>query len=82
MKLVRDFDMILVKLSMEGFLTEEPKQSQDWLINAIQPPALKERVKELMKMGENKKYKQDTKAFVVWLKQYMVGYGEFEPLVR
>ena len=55
MKLVRDFDAILVKLSMEGFQTEEPKQSQEWLINAIQPPALKDRVKELMNMGENKK---------------------------
>ena len=35
-----------------------------------------------MNMGENKKYKTDTKAFVVWLKHYMVGYGEFEPLVK
>ena len=56
-KLVKDFDSVLVKLSMEGFQTEEPKQSQEWLINALQPEALRDRVKELMHMGENKKYK-------------------------
>ena len=32
-------------------------------------------------MGENNKYKTNVKAFVMWLKSYMVGYGEYEPLV-
>ena len=63
---------------MEGFQTEEPKQSQDWLINAIQPSGLRDRVKELMKMGENKRYKTNVRYFIEWLKDYMVSYGEFE----
>ena len=37
MKLVKDFDNVLLKLPMEGFQTEEPKQTQEWLINALQP---------------------------------------------
>ena len=45
MKLVRDFDAVLVKLSMDGFDTDEPKLPQEWLINAIQPEALRDIVK-------------------------------------
>ena len=82
MKLVRDFDNVLVKLSMEGFDTDEPKLSQEWLINAIQPEALRDRVKEIMNMGENKKFKQNTKTFVIWLNLFLVSYGEFEPMVK
>ena len=41
MKLLKDFDQILVKFSMEGFQEREPKTTQEWLINALQPPTLK-----------------------------------------
>ena len=37
MKLVTDFDQVLQKLSMEGFQEQEPKASQEWLINALNP---------------------------------------------
>ena len=32
-------------------------------------------------MGENKRYKTNVRAFITWLKDYMVGYGEYESLI-
>ena len=46
------------------------------------PEALRDRVKQIMNMGENKKFKQNTNAFVIWLKNYMVSHGEFEQMVK
>ncbi|RHZ16135.1 hypothetical protein DYB26_009756 [Aphanomyces astaci] len=81
-KLVSDFEAILVRLSMEGFAESEPKLTVDFLMAAITPPVVQKRVKELMKLNENRSFKKDARAFKTWLSEYMRRYGEFEPLVQ
>ncbi|RLO04642.1 hypothetical protein DYB28_001694, partial [Aphanomyces astaci] len=80
-KLVSDFEAILVRLSMEGFAEAEPKLTVDYLVAAVQPPAVRARVKELMKLNENSSLKKDARDFKRWLADYMRRYGEFEPLM-
>ncbi|RHY89315.1 hypothetical protein DYB35_013789, partial [Aphanomyces astaci] len=80
LKLVSDFEAILVRLSMEGFAESEPKLTVDFLMAAIAPSVLQKRVKELMKLNENRLFKKDARAFKTWLSEYMKRYGEFEPL--
>ncbi|RHZ39132.1 hypothetical protein DYB31_016082, partial [Aphanomyces astaci] len=81
-KLVSDFEATLVRLNMEGFAESEPKLTVDFLLAAIMPPAVQKRVRELMKLYENRGYKNDARAFKNWLAEYMRRYGEFEPLVQ
>ncbi|RHY22043.1 hypothetical protein DYB25_006383 [Aphanomyces astaci] len=81
-KLVSDFEATLVRLNMEGFAESEPKLTVDFLMAAIMPPAVQKRVRELMKLYENRGYKKDARAFKNWLAEYMRRYGEFEPLVQ
>ena len=80
-KLVSNFQVILVRLSMEGFAESEPKLTVDYRIAAVQPQVVQKRVKELMKLNENRAYKKDACAFKAWLANYMRRYGEFEQLV-
>ncbi|RQM21703.1 hypothetical protein B5M09_009480, partial [Aphanomyces astaci] len=80
-KLVSDFEAVLVRLSMEGFAEAEPKLTVDYLVAAVQPPAVRARVKELMKLNENRSLKKDARDFKRWLADYMRRYGEFEPLM-
>ncbi|RHX96792.1 hypothetical protein DYB25_007099 [Aphanomyces astaci] len=80
LKLVSDFEAILVRLSMEGFAESEPKLTVDFLMAAIAPSVLQKRVKELMKLNENRLFKKDARAFKTWLSEYMNRYGEFELL--
>ncbi|KAF0772473.1 hypothetical protein AaE_002287, partial [Aphanomyces astaci] len=47
---------------------------------AIAPSVLQKRVKELMKLNENRLFKKDARAFKTWLSEYMNRYGEFELL--
>ncbi|RLO09286.1 hypothetical protein DYB28_011025 [Aphanomyces astaci] len=79
-KLVSDFEVVLVRLSMVRFAEAEPKLTVDYLDTAVQPPAVRARVKELMKLNENRGLKKDARDFKRWLADYMRRYGEFEPL--
>ncbi|KAF0702344.1 hypothetical protein AaE_016002, partial [Aphanomyces astaci] len=79
-KLVLDFEVVLVRLSMVRFAEAEPKLTVDYLDTAVQPPAVRARVKELMKLNENRGLKKDARDFKRWLADYMRRYGEFEPL--
>ncbi|RLO09826.1 hypothetical protein DYB28_006295 [Aphanomyces astaci] len=81
-KLVSDFEATLVRLNIEGFAESEPKLTVDFLMAAFMPPAVQKRVRELMKLYENRGYKKDARAFKNWLAEYMRRYGEFEPLVQ
>ena len=81
-KLVSDFEAILVRLSMEGFAESEPKLTVDFLVAAINPPVVQKRVKELLKLNENRALKKSARTFKIWLSEYMRRYGEFEPLVQ
>ncbi|RQM22576.1 hypothetical protein B5M09_007402 [Aphanomyces astaci] len=76
------FEATLVRLNLEGFAESEPKLTVDFLMAAIMPPAVQKRVRELMKIYENRGYKKDARAFKNWLAEYMRRYGEFEPLVQ
>ncbi|ETV72204.1 hypothetical protein H257_12679 [Aphanomyces astaci] len=67
---------------MEGFAESEPKLAVDFLMAAIAPCVLQKRVKELMKLNENRLFKKDARAFKTWLSEYMKRYGEFEPLIQ
>ncbi|RHY20592.1 hypothetical protein DYB32_010001 [Aphanomyces invadans] len=49
---------------------------------AITPPAVRKRVKELMKLNENRMFKKDARAFKSWLADYMRRFGEFEPIMQ
>ncbi|KAF0711283.1 Aste57867_5333 [Aphanomyces stellatus] len=80
-KLVSDFDAVLVRLSMEGFAEAEAKLTVDYLVTAVQPPAVRARVKKLMKLNENRGLKKDARDFKRWLSDYMRRYGEFEPMM-
>ncbi|KAF0684410.1 Aste57867_23605 [Aphanomyces stellatus] len=80
-KLVSDFEAVLVRLSMEGFAEAKPKLTVDYLVAAVQPPAVRARVKELMKLNENRGLKKDARDFKRWLSDYMRRYGEFEPMM-
>ncbi|RHY18106.1 hypothetical protein DYB32_010435, partial [Aphanomyces invadans] len=53
-KLVSDFEAILARLSTEGFDEAEPRLTVDYLMAAITPPAVQKRVKELIKLNENR----------------------------
>ncbi|RHY00209.1 hypothetical protein DYB36_013350 [Aphanomyces astaci] len=44
------------------------------------PTVVRARVKELMKLNENRGVKKDARDFKRWLADYMRRYGEFEPL--
>ncbi|CAK4670190.1 unnamed protein product, partial [Aphanomyces euteiches] len=79
-KLVSDFEAVLVRLSMEGFAEAEPKLTVEYLVAVIQPPIVRGRVKELLKLHENRGLKKDARVFKTWLSEYMLRYGEFEPL--
>ncbi|RHZ01657.1 hypothetical protein DYB35_012681 [Aphanomyces astaci] len=79
-KLVSDFEVVLVRLSMVRFAEAEPKLTVDYLDAAVQPPAVRAHVKELMKLNENRGLKKDARDFKRWLADYMRRYGEFEPL--
>ncbi|RHZ24217.1 hypothetical protein DYB37_012624 [Aphanomyces astaci] len=79
-KLVSDFEVVLVRLSMVRFAEAEPKLTVDYLDAAVQPPAVRAHVKELMKLNENGGLKKDARDFKRWLADYMRRYGEFEPL--
>ncbi|RHZ10010.1 hypothetical protein DYB37_006304, partial [Aphanomyces astaci] len=73
------------KLRMDtSILSSEsrPKLTVNFLMAAIMPPAVQKRVRELMKLYENRGYKKDARAFKNWLAEYMRRYGEFEPLVQ
>ncbi|CAK4770906.1 unnamed protein product, partial [Aphanomyces euteiches] len=80
-KLISDFELILVRLSMEGFAELEPKKTVDFLVAAIQPVSVRERIKELLSLQENRALKKDARAFRFWLANYMKRFGEFEPLM-
>ncbi|RLN99441.1 hypothetical protein DYB28_005996 [Aphanomyces astaci] len=80
-KLVSDFNAFLVRLSMDGFAEAEPKLTVDYLVAAVQPPAVRARVKEFMKLNENRSLKKDARDFKRWLADYMRRYGEYEPLM-
>ncbi|KAF0688712.1 Aste57867_19688 [Aphanomyces stellatus] len=80
-KLVSEFEAVLVRLSMEGFAEAEPKLTVDYLVAAVQPPVVRARVKELMKLNENRGLKKDARDFKRWLSNYMRRYGEFEPMM-
>ncbi|CAK5114738.1 unnamed protein product [Aphanomyces euteiches] len=67
--LISDFELILVRLSMEGFAELEPKKTVDFLVAAIQP------------VSENRALKKDARAFRFWLANYMKRFGELEPLM-
>ncbi|CAK4640565.1 unnamed protein product, partial [Aphanomyces euteiches] len=79
-KLVSDFEAVLVRLSMEGFAEAETKLTVEYLVAVIQPPIVRGRVKELLKLHENRGLKKDARVFKTWLSEYMRRYGEFEPL--
>ncbi|KAF0701754.1 hypothetical protein As57867_007834, partial [Aphanomyces stellatus] len=66
---------------MEGFAEAEPKLTVDYLVAAVQPPVVRARVKELMKLNENRGLKKDARDFKRWLSDYMRRYGEFEPMM-
>jgi hypothetical protein len=80
-KLVSDFESVLVKLYMEGFAGAEPKKTVEHLIVTIMPVSLRNRVKERLKLSENRHLKKDGRGFKLWLAHYMKLYGEFEPLM-
>ncbi|ETW05302.1 hypothetical protein H310_04255 [Aphanomyces invadans] len=81
-KRVNDFEAPLVRLYMEGFAETEPKLTVDFLMAAITPLAVQKRVRELMKLHENRAYKNDARSFKNWLAEYMRRYDEFEPRVQ
>ncbi|RHY74097.1 hypothetical protein DYB34_013616, partial [Aphanomyces astaci] len=64
-KLFSEFVAALVRLLMEGFaeaepnLRAEPNLMVDYLVAAVQPLAVRARVKELMKLNENRSLKKD-----------------------
>ncbi|RHY47431.1 hypothetical protein DYB26_009214 [Aphanomyces astaci] len=66
-KLVSDFEAVLVCLSIEGFAEAEPKRTVDYLVEAVQPPAVRIRVREHMKLNENRGLKKDARDFKRWL---------------
>ncbi|ETV64463.1 hypothetical protein H257_18659 [Aphanomyces astaci] len=57
---------VLVRLSMVGFAEAEPKLTVDYLVAAVQPLAVRARVKELMKLNENRSLKKDARDFKRW----------------
>ncbi|RHY98363.1 hypothetical protein DYB35_008087 [Aphanomyces astaci] len=68
-KLFSEFVAALVRLLMEGFaeaepnLRAEPNLMVDYLVAAGQPLAVRARVKELMKLNENRSLKKDVDDF-------------------
>ncbi|RHY06440.1 hypothetical protein DYB25_014025 [Aphanomyces astaci] len=68
-KLFSEFVAALVRLLMEGFaeaepnLRAEPNLMVDYLVAAVQPLAVRARVKELMKLNENRSLKKDVDDF-------------------
>ncbi|KAF0717915.1 Aste57867_2017 [Aphanomyces stellatus] len=66
---------------MEGFPEAESKLTVDYLVAAIQPTTVRNRVKKPMKLNENRGLKKDARELKRWLSDYMRRYGEFEPLM-
>ena len=70
-KLVNDYEVILSRLSLEGFAEEEPKLTVEYLVAAIMPHAYRQRVKELLKLQSNHHLKKNSRRFKIWLAEFM-----------